>query len=150
MMFGEQVAAEAREWVGTPFKWGQSQKGLGCDCKGLIAGIASELGRTEADSLYAAFADYRADRPVPGKLLIEGFSALFDKADKLAPVEPGDVLLLNYYGRPAHMAIAVGGGRAVHAYPGRRSAVAERDLAVLFHKYPLHSIWRWRELPDAD
>lgn len=139
------IAEEALDWIGTPFVWGQSQKGVGCDCKGLIAGIARELGRPEADSFYARFASYRADRPVPATLLIEGFSALFDR---VGTIEPGDLLLLNYGNPPVnlgHMAIFVGNGRAVHSSVG--SAVKSRELGVLFHKFPLHSIWRWR---DAD
>ena len=44
MTFGEQVVAEAREWVGTPAHWQASVKGVGCDCKGLIAGGMAELG----------------------------------------------------------------------------------------------------------
>jgi cell wall-associated NlpC family hydrolase len=40
---GELVAAEALTWIGTPFVWGQSVKERGCDCKGLIAGVAREL-----------------------------------------------------------------------------------------------------------
>src|SRR6185503_9924688 len=124
--------------------WGQSVKGVGCDCKGLLAGVARSVGREEGDSLYAGHSNYRVDRPVPAALLLEGFAALFDRVDEM---EPGDVLLLNLGGRPAHMAIFVGDGRAVHAFPGRKSEVAERDLGVIFHKFPLHSIWRWR---DAD
>jgi cell wall-associated NlpC family hydrolase len=143
MTFGDEVAAEARDWIDTPFKWGQSAKGQGCDCKGLIAGVARELGRPEADSVYAMFANYRVDRPVPAKLLLEGFSTLFDQVEAM---EAGDVLLLKHGGHAAHMAIYVGNDRAVHAYPSIRSSVRERDLAVLFHKHPLHSIWRWKRL----
>jgi cell wall-associated NlpC family hydrolase len=148
------VAAEALEWLGTPFKWGQSVKGEGCDCKGLIAGVARELGRTEGDSFYGLLRTYRVDRPVPAKTLLEGFEQLFDRVFlagapsqsnlALAELAPGRLLLLNYGGRPAHMAIYVGNDRAVHAYPSVRSKVIERDLAVLFHRHPLHSIWRWR------
>jgi cell wall-associated NlpC family hydrolase len=135
------IADEAREWVGTPFVWGQSTKGAGCDCKGLVAGVAKELGRAEAESFYATFGGYRADRPVPSKLLVEGFSKLFRRVKTM---KPGDVLLLKHGGRAGHMAIFVGNDRAVHAYPGIRASVKERDLRVLFHKFPLHSIWRFR------
>lgn len=135
----QRIAEEALTWPGTPFVWDQSVKQVGCDCKGLLRGVLRELGRPEADSFYAAFRGYRADRPVPASLLLEGFANLFDRAETIAP---GRLLLLNHAGKPGHMAIAVSGTRAVHAYPGRRSMVTERDLAVLFHKYPLHSIWR--------
>lgn len=145
------IAAEALDWIGTPFVWGQSQKGVGCDCKGLVAGVARALGRPEADSVYAVFASYRVDRPVPGMLLIEGFEALFDRVPMGAGMEPGDLLLLRY-GRPpvniGHMAIFAGNGRAVHSSVGSR--VKSRELRVLFHDCPLHSVWRWRRLTDAD
>lgn len=135
------IAAEALAWVDTPFVWGQSQKSVGCDCKGLVAGVFRELALPEADSFYAAFANYRADRPVPSSLLIEGFESLFDRVQDM---RPDDILLLNYSGKPGHMAIYVGDGRAVHAYHGHCGRVRERDLAVLFQKFPLHSIWRCR------
>jgi cell wall-associated NlpC family hydrolase len=86
---------------------------------------------------------------VPAELLLEGFENLFERVGSAEAdiARPGDVLLLKY-GNPAvnlgHMAIYVGRGRAVHAYPGRREQVSERDLAVLFHKHPLHSVWRWK------
>lgn len=136
-----EAANEALEWIDTPFKWGQSVKGRGCDCKGLIAGVARELGRSEGDSVYARLANYRADRPVPSDTMMEAMAALFDRTEAM---EPGDVLVMNHAGRPSHMAIFVGNGRAVHAYPGIGAKVRSRQLAVLFHKFPLHSIWRWR------
>lgn len=138
---GQRIADEALEWLDTPFVWGQSTKGHGCDCKGLIQGVARELGRPEADSFYATFSSYRVDRPVPASLLIEGFEKLFNRVDEM---RPGDILLMKYAGRPGHMAIYLGNDRAIHAYPGIRASVKERDLAVLFHKFPLHSIWRFR------
>jgi cell wall-associated NlpC family hydrolase len=136
------IAREALEWVDTPFVWGQSVKGVGCDCKGLIQGVFRELGRPEAESFYATFSSYRADRPVPSGLLVEGFSSLFNRVQEM---KAGDILLLNYMGRPAHMAIYVGDGRAVHGYHGRNgSGVRNRPVEVLLHNFPLHSVWRCR------
>jgi cell wall-associated NlpC family hydrolase len=140
---GDRIAEEALSWRDTPFTWGQSQKGVGCDCKGLLAGVFRELGLPEADSYYAAFSSYRVDRPVPAGLLLQGFEKLFDRVDAAAAAA-GDILLLKFAGAPAHMAIHVGNGRAVHAYHGHCGRVRERDLAVLFHKFPLHSVWRTR------
>jgi cell wall-associated NlpC family hydrolase len=137
---GRAIADEAMAWVGTPFVWGQSQKGVGCDCKGLVAGVFRELGRPEAESFYATFSNYRVDRPVPAALLAEGFEKLFRRVETL---NPGDIMLLKHAGQPGHMAVFVGGDRAVHAYPGAHGAsVKSRPLEVLLHKFPLHSIWR--------
>jgi cell wall-associated NlpC family hydrolase len=143
---GDSIAAEALQWVETPFKWGQAVKGEGCDCKGLIQGVARELDRPEADSFYATFSEYRVDRPVPSALLLEGFGKLFDRAVKIMP---GDVLLLKHGGKPGHMAIAVDGDRAVHAIPGTSARVRSRDLSVLLHKFPLHSVWRFPRTPKC-
>lgn len=140
-MIDQRIAAEAMEWVGTPFKWGQSVKGVGCDCKGLLAGVFRQLNRPEAESFYADFANYRADRPVPSALLLEGFGRLFIRADDLTA---GRILLLNYGGAPAHMAIHIGNDRAVHAYHGHQGKVRDRDLRVLLHSFPLHSVWQCR------
>lgn len=141
MTFGERVAQEALSWVGTPFVWGQSQKGVGCDCKGFIAGVARELGRPEAANFYATFDGYRPDRPVPSDLLLEGMGATFKRVDD---IKPGDVLLLKHGKRPAHLAIATSEGKAVHTQISSKAWVKETTLRALFHFYPLHSVWRWR------
>lgn len=141
MTFGERVAKEALEWCGTPFAWGQSQKGVGADCKGFIAGVARELGRKEAESFYATFVNYRADRAVPSDLLLEGMEATFTRADE---IKPGCILLLKHRGKPGHLAIATSDGKAVHTQISSRAWVKETRLDALYHFYPLHSVWRWR------
>lgn len=139
---GEAVAAEAREWAGTKFVWQASQKGVGCDCKGLVWGVARELGFPEAASLYASIADYSPKRPVDGKLLREGMASLFDPVTEM---EAGDILLLKIAGKPAHLAIYVGGGRVVHAQIGPKDWVKETRAEALLKMFPLDSIWRWRD-----
>ncbi len=37
------IVSEARSWLGTPFKHQGRVKGVGCDCIGLIAGVARAL-----------------------------------------------------------------------------------------------------------
>ncbi len=145
MTRGDLVAAEARTWIGTKFIWQASAKGHGCDCKGLVWGVARELGFPEADSLYATMADYSPNRPVDGKLLREGMAAVFDPAT--GEVMPGDVLLLKIRRNPSHLAICLGDGRAVHAQIGPKDWVKEARLEALLKLFPLDSAWRWR---DAD
>jgi cell wall-associated NlpC family hydrolase len=140
---GHLVAVEAREWIGTPFVWGQSQKGAGCDCEGLIWGVAKALDYPEAASFYAQYATYRKFRPAPSAMLVEGMADLFDRVDE---PEEGDILLLNVSGKPQHLAIYVGGGRVVHAHgEGEAKRVREISYRSLVELYPLHSIWRWRD-----
>lgn len=141
MTFGEKVAKEARSWAGTPFVWGQSRKGQGCDCKGLVIGVARVLGRPEAETLYAEFSSYRHDRPVPSAFLLEGMEAMFDRVDEM---KAGDILLLKHGGRPGHLAIVSGEGKAVHTQISSRAWVKETKIEALLKIYPLHSVWRWR------
>ena len=141
---GELVAAEAREWLGTPFAWQQSAKGKGCDCKGLLWGVARELGFPEAESLYAKVADYSPTRPVPSALLKEGFAAIFDPVEEM---RVGDILLLRTtIGGPAgHIAIVVSEDSAIHAQIASKDWVKETKLRALLKVCPLVSIWRWRD-----
>lgn len=136
------VVTEAREWTGTRFVWGQSQKQVGCDCKGLIQGVARELGFPEAATFYATFATYRPDKPVPVALLKEGLAAVFDAADE---PQPGDVLLLKIRGRAQHLGICCG-DTVIHAQGnGAKEWVKETKLAALTKLCPIDSVWRWRD-----
>lgn len=132
-----EIAAAARGWIGTPFRWQGAARGVGCDCKGLVAGVARECGRPEADSVEALCGDYGAI--VPTARLRVGLARLFDRA---ADIQAGDVLLLNMGGRAQHLAIAAGGGAMIHCYPhGPKARVLEAALPMA----KLDSVWRWRE-----
>lgn len=148
---GALAAAEAKSHIGTPFVWQQSAKGVGCDCKGLLVSVARELGRPEAAGLYALMATYRPDRPVPAALLAKGLAATFDRVDLTADaLRDGDVLLLRLNGQAQHLAIVTAGGdRAVHAQIAPNDRVKEASLPALLKLCPLHSAWRWRELPST-
>ena len=37
--FNERVLAEARSWLGTPYRHQGGRKGVGCDCLGLVRGV---------------------------------------------------------------------------------------------------------------
>ncbi|MFD1381487.1 C40 family peptidase [Fodinicurvata halophila] len=44
------VVAEARGWLGTPFRHGGRCRGAGVDCIGLAIGVAKALGLPHADA----------------------------------------------------------------------------------------------------
>lgn len=143
MTNGERIAAEAEAWIDTPFRWQARVKGRGCDCKGLIAGVAAACGRPEADSVEALAGDYSDSRPVDVRRLKEGLARLFDQVPT-ADREAGDVLLIRYRGRAQHLAIAA-------PREGRSSRVIEAlvDLGKVrpFRRADaeIDSVWRWRE-----
>lgn len=139
MMIGDRIAAEAETWIGTPFRWQGRAKLKGCDCKGLVAGVARECGRPEGDSLEAIAGDYGPR--VDDQRLVAGLARLFDR---VTDIQPGDVLLLRVGGKPAHLAIAapVEGKptRAIQAF----HTGPQKVLPLRTPKDTIHSIWRWR------
>lgn len=139
MPTGEAIAAEAECWLGAPFKW-QGRVKAGCDCKGLIAGVAKACGRPEADSLEALAGGYGVKVPVAE--LKAGLARLFDRASER---RPGDVLLLKTGGKPQHLAIAT----PTDGKPSRTiQALHVGPQKVVAYRVPhdmVDSIWRWRD-----
>ena len=137
-MIGAQVAAQAEQWIDTPFRW-QGAVRAGCDCKGLIAGLARELGRPEADSVEALAGDYGGK--VDGRRLKAGLARLFDRVDER---QPGDVLLLRMGGMAQHLAIyaptPVNLDRIIEAMPSGPGKVRPARAKPV----RIDSIWRWR------
>lgn len=131
------IAQEAETWIDTPFVWQGRVKGVGCDCKGLIAGVARCCGRPEADSLELLAGDYGIKVDV--RRLRAGLANLFDQVDA---AEPGDILLIKIGGVAQHLAIfaptAESPLRIIEAMPsgpGRVRPSRARNI---------DSIWRWR------
>jgi len=136
-MTADDIVAEAVSWIGTPHVEQQSVKGRGCDCKGFIAGVARELGRPEAESIYAKMQSYRL---IDCKLLKEG---LADQFDRVTEMRPSDILLLRMLSRPQHLAI-VGHGVIIHSYGRGPAQVTRTNLQAAIRLWPVDSVWRWR------
>lgn len=120
------IVAEARGWIGTPYRHQGSLKHVGCDCLGLVRGVwRNVLGREpETPPPYA-----------PDWAEAGGRETLADAAFRhLVPVEisecrEGDVLLFRWRAHlPAkHAAIVTARDLMVHAHDG--AAVTEVALA---------------------
>ena len=145
---GAMVAAQAELWIDTPFVWQGRVRGHGCDCKGLVAGIAAELGFAEAASLEAMAGDYGDGAPVPLARLRRGLAKLFDMVP-VADRQPGDVLLVKLRRLPQHLAIFaprdVRPDRAIEAMAGHPGRVRPADWST----DRIDSAWRWREAPPC-
>lgn len=143
----EDIVAEARSWIGTPFLWQASVRGKGCDCKGLIAGIARHLGLPEAESIAAKIANY--DRAFKPEQLIAGLEASMIRTHD---PKPGDVVAIviepNRYTLPRHLALLTSETRIVHCYGlGAIKRVIEVPLG---RSRPIHSYWTWPSLAGAN
>ena len=120
------IVAEARAWIGTPYRHQASLKGVGCDCLGLVRGVWRAVIGKEPE----ATPPYAPDWAEAGK-----GEALAEAATRhLIMIEgnafaAGDVLLFRWRAGLAakHAAIATARDTMVHAHDG--AAVAEVAIA---------------------
>lgn len=118
------ILAEARSWIGTPYRHQASVKGAGCDCLGLVRGVWRALYAEEPEPIPPYTPDWAETR---------GEETLLHAARRhLVWVErasPGDVLLfrMNERAPMKHAAILADNERLIHAYWGR--AVVESRFA---------------------
>lgn len=128
------IIAEARAWIGTPYRHQQSVQGIGCDCLGLVRGVWRGLYGSEPEAPPAYSPDWGE---------ASGAETMIEAARRhlverpIADAQPGDVLVFRW--RPhlpaKHCAILVEAaagertGRIVHAYDGA-GFVAEGQLGI--------------------
>lgn len=82
------IVEEARTWINTPFKHQMREKGVGCDCIGLILGIAWSFGFTE----------YDCNNYKPGSVNKDEIIYQAERLGKRIPkseMKIGDIVLLN-------------------------------------------------------
>jgi NlpC/P60 family putative phage cell wall peptidase len=120
------IVAEARSWIGTPYRHQASIKGIGCDCLGLVRGVWRTFYGDEPEAVppYAPdWAEAANDEP-----LVEAGLRHLIAVDRSA-FAPGDILLFRWRARLAakHAAIVTAADRMVHAHDG--ACVAEVAIA---------------------
>lgn len=112
------AVAEARRWLGTPYRHQASARGAGADCLGLVRGVWRALYGREAETPPPYSADWTE---------VSREERLWDAANRLlAPtgrVAVGNVVLfrMNRASPAKHVAIRSGlsPDRIIHAYSGR-------------------------------
>lgn len=142
-----QVVSEARRWVGTRWRHQGYDRVSGCDCFGLIAGVAHSLSLPGMKRWYVT-PEYHNYAPQPDpRLLIRCCDELFDRVGDAA-ARLADVLVLRFASEPVHFALlsCEVPRRVIHALarPGR---VVENG----FSEAPgnlLYRVYRFRGLED--
>ncbi|MGI8527379.1 MAG: peptidase P60 [Pseudolabrys sp.] len=131
------IIAEARSWIGTPYRHQASLKGAGCDCLGLIRGVWRAVIGDEPERAPPYAPDW-AEAGGEESLAGAGFRHLTPVARDA--FLPGDVLLFRWRAHlPAkHAAIVTscvenGPGTMVHAHDG--AAVTEVALAPWWRRH---------------
>jgi NlpC/P60 family putative phage cell wall peptidase len=120
------IVAEARSWIGTPYRHQASLKGVGCDCLGLVRGVWRAVIGAEPEAAPPYSPDWAE---ALGEETLAAAAARHLAPVALGEIEPGDVLLFRWRAHlPAkHAAILVEPDRMVHAHDS--AAVAEVYLA---------------------
>jgi NlpC/P60 family putative phage cell wall peptidase len=125
------VAAEAKTWLGTPYRHQASRKGVGCDCLGLVRGVWRALYGRELDAPDAYEPDW-AEAGAGDAVLEAARRHCLEVAADAA--RPGDLLVFRW--RPhvvaKHLGILIEGDRFIHAYQG--SAVVASALVPQWRK----------------
>lgn len=124
MIERDAIVAEARTWIGTPWRHQARVKGVGVDCIGFVGGVALALGVREA-------ADWYGDRSLRGYGRTPVPETLLDACDRfldrilIASRGIGDVLVMGFRHGPQHFAIVSGltPDHIIHAYAQRRAVV---------------------------
>lgn len=127
----ERIVAEARNWIGTPYRHQASLKQVGCDCLGLVTGVwrAFYGGLPETVPPYAPdWAEAGTGEPLAEAALRH-----------LVPctnggIEAGEVLIFRWRAHTAakHLAIATGPTRMIHAHDG--ATVAEVAITPFWRR----------------
>lgn len=123
--------AEARQWIGTPYRHQGARKGIGCDCLGLISGVWRALyGAMPEDA--GAYAPDWCEFAVEDRLLAAARRHFVEKGRETA--RPGDLLLFRWQAGAAakHLGLLSAGNRFIHAYSG--NGVVESALVPAWRR----------------
>ena len=131
------IVAEARCWIGTPYRHQASLKAAGADCLGLIRGVYRAFYGPEKEPVtpyspnWAEETGQETLRDAARRHLVEIDAAPFRDGE---PLKEGDVILIRVRDRgPAkHAAIISGSDAIIHAYD--RHAVAENALPAAWRR----------------
>jgi NlpC/P60 family putative phage cell wall peptidase len=121
------IVAEARAWIGTPYRHQASLRGVGCDCLGLLRGVWRVLHGDEPEAVPAYAPDWA--EASGAETLAQAAARHLVSLDDPSTFAPGDVILFRWrQNLPAkHAAIVTAPAMMVHAHDG--ASVAEVALA---------------------
>jgi len=125
------IIAEARSWIGTPYRHQGSLRGIGCDCLGLLRGLWRNLIGPEPESPGAYSPDW-AEAGGNEALLEAARRHFVQRAD--GGFTDGDVILFRFRKNvPAkHIGVVTGIDRMVHAHEG--ACVAEVPIVPFWRR----------------
>lgn len=129
------IVAEARRWIGTPYRHQASCRGAGTDCLGLLRGIWRVVLGPEPEPVPSYTADW--SEPSRQEDLLAAAGRHLDAVDPAA-ARPGDVVVLRMRegGVAKHLGILarspLGHATLIHAYSGH--GVVESPLTPAWER----------------
>ncbi len=126
------VVAEARRWIGTPYRHQASVRGVGCDCLGFVRGVWRARYGSEPEDVPAYTPDW--SEPEGLERMLEGAGRHLIPAPN-RPVQAGDVLVFRMRARSVakHIGIATGPDGFIHAYSGKGVVASPLSSAWAAH-----------------
>ena len=107
----DRVIAEARRWIGTPWRHNARIHGAGVDCLQLLVAVFSAVGLIEAVDTGSYPKDWHLHKNEPRFL-----SGLLRYAEKIENPEPACIVMFNFGRHAAHGAIYTGNNNIIHAW----------------------------------
>lgn len=142
------VLRAARSWLGTPFAHQGRQKGVRCDCIGLVIEVCREVGLVDAAGLPADWNHTGYGRFPDSYGPTQALLRYFTRVEPRSTMRPGDLALFRTVrGEPAHMGWLGDAGdpwSLIHAYAARtipQARVQEHRLGPHWLAR-LHSVYR--------
>ncbi len=123
----DDVVAQARLYLGTPFKHQGRLRGVGIDCAGLVICVAHDLDISTFD--------YTAYGRIPVSATLETLCAENMDVITIEEATVGDVLLFAFRKDPQHLGIYTG-ENLIHAYSGVKQVV----------EHPYDLLWQTRTM----
>lgn len=124
MVTREQVIAEARSWIGTPFMHQQTIKGVGVDCGGIPRGVCIALGTFPADyHLLPEAQPFLGYQKLPDGVSMQKACETFMTPISRDEMQAGDAILVKFDSSAQHLGIltpyrhGVGNLALIHATP---------------------------------
>ncbi len=111
------VVLEARKWIGTRYHHQASLIGVGCDCRGLVCGVADALG-VDVSRVPKNYS------PEPAQGLLQ--ATLESYLELTHNPKIGDIILFRIRSQPQHIGIMSENDYFIHAYQSAGKVVEHR------------------------
>lgn len=143
------IVSAARSWIGTRFKYQgrikkTNEQSGGCDCFGIIIGIADELFISSKNGDYLKNFDVRSYSAIPNSDELLSFCKNHFIEVKKNEISPGDIVLFSFNKAPQHLAIIAEINNQltiIHSYIMAKKIV-EQSLDDYWIKH-IHSCYRF-------